>query len=112
MFGKLLFSAKKHAKRPRDAPKERGDAESASAGGGWKPSWVCGAATQGLLRCTEASAVDEATESQLRAADGLPSFITESEEGWIKILNADQIKEFKDQPAELILRLESYFPEK
>ena len=55
---------------------------------------------------------DEASESQLRAAGGLPSFITESEEGWIKILNADQIKELKGQPAELILRLESYFHEK
>ena len=55
---------------------------------------------------------DEATESQLRAAGSLPSFITESEEGWIKILNTDQIKKFKGQPAQLILRLEDSFHEK
>ena len=49
---------------------------------------------------------DEATDSQLEAAGDLPSFITDSGDGWVQILKADAIEGFTNQPAELVLRLE------
>tara|TARA_Y100001935_G_C17260274_1_gene485978 strand:+ start:829 stop:1215 length:387 start_codon:yes stop_codon:yes gene_type:complete len=52
---------------------------------------------------------DEATASQLKAAGGLPSFITESEGNWIQIMSADQLSKFKNKPSELVAELEDLF---
>jgi len=52
---------------------------------------------------------DEATESQLKTAADLPSFITESDGGWVQMMSASQINEFKNRPSELISELEDYF---
>ena len=49
---------------------------------------------------------DEATESQLQAAADLPSFITESQEGWTQIMASTQITKLKNQPETIVLMLE------
>ena len=52
---------------------------------------------------------DEATESQLKTAADLPSFITESDGGWVQMMGASQINKFKNRPSELISELEDFF---
>jgi len=52
---------------------------------------------------------DEATASQLKAAVDLPSFITESDGGWVQVMGASQINKFKNMQAELISELEDFF---
>jgi hypothetical protein len=49
---------------------------------------------------------DEATESQLKAAGVLPSFITEVQEGWTRIMTSNQITKLKDQPDTIVSMLE------
>lgn len=52
---------------------------------------------------------DEATASQLKTAADLPSFITESDGGWVQVMGASQINKFKNRPSELISELEDFF---
>ena len=52
---------------------------------------------------------DEATASQLKTAGDLPSFITESDGGWVQIMSADLINGFKNRQAELVSELEDFF---
>ena len=52
---------------------------------------------------------DEATASQLKTAGNLPSFITESDGGWVQIMGANRIIKFKNRPSELISELEDSF---
>ena len=49
---------------------------------------------------------NEATESQLDAAGGLPSFITEVQGGWVQLMTTEQITELKNNVDKLILELE------
>lgn len=49
---------------------------------------------------------DEATESQLKAAADLPSFITEDQEGWTQIMTSAQITKLKNQPETIVSMLE------
>ena len=49
---------------------------------------------------------NEATESQLKAAGDLPSFITEAGEGWTQIMTSTQITKLKNQPDTIITMLE------
>ena len=49
---------------------------------------------------------DEATESQLKAAADLPSFITEAQEGWTQIMTSAQITKLKNQPETIVSMLE------
>ena len=39
----------------------------------------------------------------------LPSFITESDGGWVQVMGASQINKFKNRPSELISELEDFF---
>ncbi len=52
---------------------------------------------------------DEATASQLKTAGDLPSFITESDGGWVQIMSAGQINKFKNMPSQLVSELEDFF---
>lgn len=49
---------------------------------------------------------DEATDSQLKAAGDLPSFITEVQEGWTQVMTSNQITELKNQPDTIVSMLE------
>ena len=49
---------------------------------------------------------DEATESQLQAAADLPSFITETQEGWTQIMTSTQITKLKNLPETIVSMLE------
>ncbi len=49
---------------------------------------------------------DEATESQLEIAGDLPAFISDVQEGWVRIMTAKQIAGLKEQPSELVAQLE------
>ena len=49
---------------------------------------------------------NEATESQLIAAGDLPSFISETEEGWTRIMTSTQITRLKRQPDRIVAILE------
>tara|TARA_B100000614_G_scaffold255012_1_gene271305 strand:- start:696 stop:1070 length:375 start_codon:yes stop_codon:yes gene_type:complete len=52
---------------------------------------------------------DEATASQLKTAGDLPSFITESDGGWVQMMGADRINKFNNRPSELVSELEDFF---
>ncbi len=52
---------------------------------------------------------DEATASQLKTAGDLPSFIAESDGGWVQIMSAGQINKFKNRPYQLVSELEGFF---
>lgn len=52
---------------------------------------------------------DKATVSQLKTAGDLPSFIAESDGGWVQMMGADQINKFKNRPSELVSELEDFF---
>jgi ribulose kinase len=49
---------------------------------------------------------NEATESQLKAAGDLPSFISETEEGWTQIMTSAQITRLKREPDRIVAILE------